>query len=73
VPGLVMSGDPQEGPLLGGHKAEPLPAGRGLLVRRRRPATLVQVALCQPPGRAGRQPAGAAAPTDGLPPLAVGR
>ena len=31
VPGLVMSGDPQEGPLLGGHKAEPLPAGRGLL------------------------------------------
>jgi DNA segregation ATPase FtsK/SpoIIIE, S-DNA-T family len=73
APGLVMSGDPQEGPLLGGHKAEPLPAGRGLLVRRRRPATLVQVALCQPPDRAGRRPAGAAAPTDGLPPLAVGR
>jgi DNA segregation ATPase FtsK/SpoIIIE, S-DNA-T family len=73
VPGLVMSGDPQEGPLLGGHKAEPLPAGRGLLVRRRRPATLVQVALCQPPDHAGRQPSGAAAPSDGPPPLAVGR
>jgi hypothetical protein len=42
-------------------------------VRRRRPATLVQVALCQPPDRAGWQPAGAAAPTGGLPPLPVGR
>jgi ESX secretion system protein EccC len=56
VPGLVMSGDPHEGPLLGGHKAAPLPAGRGLLVGRRRPAVLVQVAHC-PPG--GPQPAGA--------------
>jgi DNA segregation ATPase FtsK/SpoIIIE, S-DNA-T family len=73
VPGLVLSGDPQEGPLLGGHKAEPLPAGRGLLVRRRRPATLVQVALCQPPDHAGRLPAGTTAPSDGLPPLTVGR
>jgi DNA segregation ATPase FtsK/SpoIIIE, S-DNA-T family len=51
-----MSGDPHEGPLLGGHKAAPLPAGRGLLVGRRRPAVLVQVAHC-PPG--GPQPAGA--------------
>jgi DNA segregation ATPase FtsK/SpoIIIE, S-DNA-T family len=56
MPGLVMSGDPHEGPLLGGHKAAPLPAGRGLLVRRRRPAVLVQVAHCPPGGPAGRQP-----------------
>jgi DNA segregation ATPase FtsK/SpoIIIE, S-DNA-T family len=61
VPGLVMSGDPQEGPVLGGHKAGPLPAGRGLLVRRRRPAALVQVAHCPPPGPARPQPAGLAA------------
>jgi DNA segregation ATPase FtsK/SpoIIIE, S-DNA-T family len=61
VPGLVMSGDPQEGPVLGGHKAGPLPAGRGLLVRRRRPATLVQVAHVPPPGPARPQPAGLAA------------
>jgi S-DNA-T family DNA segregation ATPase FtsK/SpoIIIE len=65
VPGLVMSGDPQEGPLLGGHKAAPLPAGRGLLVRRRRPAVLVQVAHCPPAGPAGRQPAGVGAATGG--------
>jgi hypothetical protein len=83
TPGLVMSGDPQEGPLLGGHKAAPLPAGRGLLVRRRRPPTLVQVAHCRAPDAAGRQPSDAAAavpgapshgaPAGGLPPLAVGR
>jgi S-DNA-T family DNA segregation ATPase FtsK/SpoIIIE len=63
MPGLVMSGDPHEGPLLGGHKAVPLPAGRGLLVGRRRPAVLVQVAHCPPPGPAGLQPAGAGAVT----------
>jgi len=40
-PGLVMSGDPGEGPLVGNQKAEPLPPGRGYLVRRRRTA-LVQ-------------------------------
>jgi S-DNA-T family DNA segregation ATPase FtsK/SpoIIIE len=43
-PGLLMSGDPDEGPLLGGRKAEPLPPGRGQLVRRRA-AVLVQAAL----------------------------
>jgi len=63
VPGLVMSGDPHEGPLLGGHKAAPLPAGRGLLVGRRRPAVLVQVAHCPPAGSAGRQRAGVGAVT----------
>ncbi|HEX8135912.1 MAG TPA: FtsK/SpoIIIE domain-containing protein [Actinomycetes bacterium] len=61
VPGLVMSGDPQEGPLLGGHKAAPLPPGRGLLVRRRRPAVLVQVAHCPPAAPAGPPPAVAGA------------
>jgi S-DNA-T family DNA segregation ATPase FtsK/SpoIIIE len=48
-PGLVMSGDPDEGPLLGGRKAEPLPPGRGHLVHRRA-AVLVQTALA-PVGR----------------------
>ena len=43
-PGLVMNGDPGEGPLLGGQKAARLPPGRGFLVRRRHPPTLVQVA-----------------------------
>jgi S-DNA-T family DNA segregation ATPase FtsK/SpoIIIE len=48
-PGLIMSGDPAEGPLLGGHKAVELVPGRGLLVRRRQPATMVQVACCPAP------------------------
>jgi DNA segregation ATPase FtsK/SpoIIIE, S-DNA-T family len=61
MPGLVMSGDPHEGPLLGGRKAAPLPPGRGLLVGRRRPAVLVQVAHCPPPGPALPRPAGAGA------------
>jgi S-DNA-T family DNA segregation ATPase FtsK/SpoIIIE len=47
-PGLVMSGDPDEGPLLGGRKAEPLPPGRGHLVHRRA-AVLVQTALADSP------------------------
>ena len=45
--GMVMSGDPQEGPLIGDRKAEPLPAGRGYLVRRRR-TSLVQVVNATP-------------------------
>ena len=61
-PGLVMSGDPDEGPLLGGRKAEPLPPGRGQLVRRRA-AVLVQTALAAPgPGREPRRPSRAATP-----------
>jgi DNA segregation ATPase FtsK/SpoIIIE, S-DNA-T family len=39
--GLLMSGDSQEGPLLGGRRAEPLPPGRGYLVKGRS-AVLVQ-------------------------------
>lgn len=49
TPGLVMSGDPGEGQLVGHVKASPQPPGRGLLVRRRaRPAALVQVAWTPP-------------------------
>jgi len=40
--GLVLSGDRSEGPVLGPHRAQELPPGRGLLLRRRRAATLVQ-------------------------------
>jgi S-DNA-T family DNA segregation ATPase FtsK/SpoIIIE len=56
--GLVMSGDPAEGPLLGGQRAAALPPGRALLVQPRRPPTLVQAAYSPPrppshPGRPG--------------------
>ncbi len=44
TPGLIMSGDPGEGPLLGGVKAQPLPPGRGTLVAQGRTA-LVQTIL----------------------------
>ncbi|MFL5881340.1 MAG: FtsK/SpoIIIE domain-containing protein, partial [Actinomycetota bacterium] len=54
--GLVMSGDPGEGPLLGGQRAAALPAGRGFLVRPPAPPTLVQVAYRPPP--ATSRPAG---------------
>jgi DNA segregation ATPase FtsK/SpoIIIE, S-DNA-T family len=47
--GLVMSGDPGEGPLLGGQHAAALPPGRGFLVRPPGPPTLVQVAYRPPP------------------------
>jgi S-DNA-T family DNA segregation ATPase FtsK/SpoIIIE len=64
-PGLVMSGDPDEGPLLGGRKAEPLPPGRGHLVHRRA-AVLVQTALATSPPSHDPVPAGAMrAPKEG--------
>jgi DNA segregation ATPase FtsK/SpoIIIE, S-DNA-T family len=50
TPGLVMRGDPQEGPVLGGRRAGPHPPGRGHLVRHDTPDLLVQVALAPPPG-----------------------
>lgn len=68
TPGLVMSGDPTEGPIIGEQKAQPLPPGRGYLVRRRR-TTLVQTVLAEEgesgseavgppePGRAAEEPA----------------
>ncbi|WP_247745279.1 type VII secretion protein EccCa [Streptomyces oryzae] len=43
--GLLLSGDHREGALIGDHRAHQHPPGRGLLVRRRRQAALVQVAL----------------------------
>ncbi|UWZ37210.1 type VII secretion protein EccCa [Dactylosporangium roseum] len=43
-PGLVMSGDRDEGVLLGTVRPGPLPPGRGWLVTRREEARLVQVA-----------------------------
>jgi DNA segregation ATPase FtsK/SpoIIIE, S-DNA-T family len=52
--GLVMSGDPDEGPLLGGQKAARRPPGRGLLVQPGRPPTLVQVV--HSPAPSGGQP-----------------
>jgi S-DNA-T family DNA segregation ATPase FtsK/SpoIIIE len=40
---LIMSGDPQEGPLVGSTKAVRLPQGRGQFVTRKKGAQLVQV------------------------------
>jgi S-DNA-T family DNA segregation ATPase FtsK/SpoIIIE len=55
-PGVLLAGDPAEGPLLGGTKAQPQPAGRGLLVRRGERPVLIQTAFSPPtpaPGAAG--------------------
>ena len=46
--GLVMSGSREEGPLLGGVRPGPLPAGRGRLVTRDGGVRLVQTALAEP-------------------------
>jgi S-DNA-T family DNA segregation ATPase FtsK/SpoIIIE len=47
-PGLLLSGDRDEGPLLGGLKPESLPAGRGRLVTRREAPRLLQVGWLPP-------------------------
>jgi DNA segregation ATPase FtsK/SpoIIIE, S-DNA-T family len=44
TPGMIMSGNPDEGVLFGGVRPAPLPPGRGMLVRRRAGNSLVQVA-----------------------------
>jgi ESX secretion system protein EccC len=44
-PGVLLSGDPGEGPLLGGTKAQSQPPGRGLLVRRGDRPVLIQTAF----------------------------
>jgi S-DNA-T family DNA segregation ATPase FtsK/SpoIIIE len=44
-PGLVLSGDPDEGPLLGQVRPGPLPPGRGRLVTRKEGVRVVQLAL----------------------------
>ena len=56
-PGVLLSGDPGEGPLLGGTKAQPQPAGRGMLVRRGLRPVLIQTAFSPPtpaPGAAAQ-------------------
>ncbi|TCO54788.1 S-DNA-T family DNA segregation ATPase FtsK/SpoIIIE [Actinocrispum wychmicini] len=48
TPGLMMSGDRDEGPLLGSMRAQVLPPGRGWLVDRRGHKGLVQLAWLPP-------------------------
>jgi S-DNA-T family DNA segregation ATPase FtsK/SpoIIIE len=50
TPGLVLSGSPEEGPLLGGVRPVPAPPGRGRLVTRDRGVEVVQVAWHEPAG-----------------------
>ncbi|MBA3822707.1 MAG: type VII secretion protein EccCa [Ktedonobacterales bacterium] len=47
-PTMILSGDPQEGALVGTQKAAVLPPGRGFLVRRNYRTMLVQTALVEP-------------------------
>jgi DNA segregation ATPase FtsK/SpoIIIE, S-DNA-T family len=49
--GLLLSGDPREGVLLGGERAIVRPPGRGALIRRSHPPTLIQVADTDTDGR----------------------
>lgn len=44
TPGLVMSGNPMEGAVLGNQRAAPFPPGRGYFIRRRYPVTQIQIA-----------------------------
>jgi S-DNA-T family DNA segregation ATPase FtsK/SpoIIIE len=64
APGLLMSGSPDEGPLLEGVKATPQPPGRGTLITRRGGARRIQLALLEPDQDAGEPaPVRAAAPS----------
>jgi S-DNA-T family DNA segregation ATPase FtsK/SpoIIIE len=45
---ILMSGDPQEGRIMYGQAAMQLPPGRGYLVQRNHPPTLMQAALTEP-------------------------
>jgi S-DNA-T family DNA segregation ATPase FtsK/SpoIIIE len=51
TPGLVLSGDREEGALLGSVRPSVQPPGRGHLVGRRGDAQLVQLALLSPDGQ----------------------
>ncbi len=44
MPGLLLSGSPDEGPLIGNQKPQPAPPGRGRLISRDRGIEVVQVA-----------------------------
>lgn len=46
--GVLLSGDPQEGDILGGVRARPMPPGRGIFVSRQRGNPLVQTGLMPP-------------------------
>jgi S-DNA-T family DNA segregation ATPase FtsK/SpoIIIE len=46
---LLMSGSPDEGPLIGSVRQSPMPPGRGTLITRRADPQLVQVAWSPPP------------------------
>jgi S-DNA-T family DNA segregation ATPase FtsK/SpoIIIE len=48
APGLLLSGDKDEGPLLGGLKPQALPPGRGRLINRKHAPKLVQLAWLPP-------------------------
>jgi S-DNA-T family DNA segregation ATPase FtsK/SpoIIIE len=48
IPALIMSGDPQEGKLIHNQAAALQPPGRGILVRRGHPSTLVQTVYTEP-------------------------
>ncbi len=48
MPGLLMSGSPDEGPLLGNLRPVPLPPGRGRLITRDRGIEVVQTAWSEP-------------------------
>jgi S-DNA-T family DNA segregation ATPase FtsK/SpoIIIE len=50
APGLLLSGSPDEGPLLGNQRLQPAPPGRGRLVTRDRGAEVVQLAWREPAG-----------------------
>ncbi|MEV7625686.1 type VII secretion protein EccCa [Actinoplanes sp. NPDC089786] len=48
TPGVLLSGDRAEGPLLGGLRAEHLPPGRGRLITRGEPPRMIQLAWHPP-------------------------
>ncbi len=48
MPGLMLSGSPDEGPLLGNLRPMPLPAGRGRLITRDRGTEVIQTAWTDP-------------------------
>jgi len=48
MPGLLLSGSPEEGPLFGNQKPQPAPPGRGRLVSRDRGVEVVQMAWSEP-------------------------
>jgi S-DNA-T family DNA segregation ATPase FtsK/SpoIIIE len=70
-PGLIMSGDPREGPLLGGQAATLQPAGRGHLVARHGRSGLIQVAW-SPPRPPAAPPGAATSPASTRPPRPPG-